>query len=68
MKVQIKIDAALPGGRVWALKVEKILSKMPFKASEWLLFPNAAFSPTNPNIVGYLWGIVGYCWVWGWPN
>ena len=39
MQIERKIDAALPGGRVWALKVQKILSRMFCKAEEWLLFP-----------------------------
>ena len=38
MKIQLKIDAAQQGGRVWALKVQKILSRMLCIAEEWLLF------------------------------
>ena len=40
LQIQIKIDAALPGGRDWALKVQKILSRMLYTADEWLLFPD----------------------------
>ena len=47
-QMKIKRDAALPRGRVWAWKDQEELSKMLFKASEWLLLSNAVrnFIPT----------------------
>ena len=40
MHMQLKRDAALSRGRVEALKVQKMLSEMPFKASELTLVRN----------------------------
>ena len=39
MQIERKKDAALPGGRVWALKAQKVLSRTLCKAEEWHLFP-----------------------------